>query len=384
MQSSLAADLWNVPRSLWTELLALPPWMAFLLVVGLSVLGARVIQVGGDVAIRRLTRRIPGDVDAAILRSVHPALYVTVVLVGANLGLVLLTDAPEWTEPMEAGTLTLIAVVWAFQLARMGRRVSAELTDDGGDHSRVVPIFQNVWSAVLIGASGFFVLSLWNVDVTPLLASAGILGIVLGLAARDTIANFFGSIALYADGTYAVGDYIVLESGERGRVEDITIRSTVLRTRDDMLVTVPNSVLNTATITNESSPRRERRVEVAVGVAYGSDVDEVEAVLLDVAEAESIVLEDPAPRVRFREFGDSALDIDLLCWIPAPVMRGRATHRLNKGVYRAFQDAGIEIPFPQRVVTMAAASGASDASGDARPVMDDPVTDGANSEPADD
>lgn len=379
MQSSLAAELWEIPESLWAELLALPPWLAFTLVVGLSVLGARVIQVGGDVLIRRLTRHIPGDVDAAVLRSVHPALYVTVVLVGANLGVALLTDAPEWTGPTESGTLTLVALVWAFQLARMGRRVSAVLTEERTEHSRVVPIFQNVWTAVLLGITGFFVLSLWNVDVTPLLASAGILGIVIGLAARDTLANFFGSISLYADGTYAVGDYIVLESGERGRVEDISIRSTVLRTRDDMLVTVPNSVLNTATITNESSPQRERRVRVKVGVAYGSDVDEVEDTLLEVADAENLVLDSPAPRVRFRGFDDSALDVELLCWIPAPVMRGRATHRLNKSVYRAFTDAGIQIPFPQRVVTMNPENGATGASDAA-----DPLADGAKSEAADD
>jgi len=380
MQSSLAEDLWAVPLDLWSELRALPPWLAVLIVVGLSLVAARVIQVGGDVLIRRLTRRIPTDVDAAVLRSIHPALYVTVVLVGANLGVLLVTDAPEWTGPMEASTLTLIALVWAFQLARMGRRVAAEFTGEKGDAARVAPIFQNVWSAVLLGVTGFFVLSLWNIDVTPLLASAGILGIVIGFAARDTIANFFGSIALYADGTYVVGDYIVLESGERGRVEDISIRSTVLRTRDDMLVTVPNSVLNTATIINESSPQRERRVRVSVGVAYGSDIDEVEDTLLEVADAESIVLDSPAPRVRFRGFGDSALDVELLCWIPAPVMRGRATHRLNKGVYRAFTDAGIEIPYPQRVVTMNPEHGAPDDASEAAETL----ADGAQSEAADD
>ncbi|WP_123538086.1 mechanosensitive ion channel family protein [Halosimplex salinum] len=353
MQTQLAIDLWE-------GLQALPRWQGVLLVVGASLVTAWLIQVVGDVAIRRLTRRIPGDVDAVIFRSVHPALYVTVVLVGAYLGIRLLVDVPAWIEPSHAATLTLVTVLWAVQLARMGRGVSDELTSDDTVGNQMAPIFQNVWSAFLLGASAFLVLSFWEVNVTPLLASAGVLGIVIGLAARDTIANFFGSVALYVDGTYAVGDFVVLESGQRGRVEDISIRSTVLRTRDDLLVTVPNSVLNTATITNESSPERERRVEVSVGVAYGSDVDHVEETLLAVAEAEDVVLEEPEPRVRFRGFGDSALDVDLLCWIPAPVLRGRATHRLNKAVYKAFVEEGVEIPFPQRVVTMngAGASGA--------------------------
>jgi len=336
----------------WATLQALPPWQSVLLVISGSLVSALLIRVGGDVAIKRVTRRIPGDVDAVIFRSVHPAMYVTVLLVGTYLCIPLLVDVPAWIDPSRAGMLTLVTLVWAIQLARMGRGVSDELTRDDRTGNQLAPIFQNVWSAILLGTSAYLLLNFWNINATPLLASAGVLGIVIGLAARDTIANFFGSIALYADGTYTVGDFVVLESGERGRVEDISIRSTVLRTRDDLLVTVPNSVLNTATITNESSPERERRVEVNVGVAYGSDIEHVEETLLAAAADEDVVLEEPEPRVRFRGFGDSALDVDLLCWIPAPVLRGRATHRLNKAVYRAFREEGIEIPFPQREVTM--------------------------------
>ena len=350
MQLQLLTDL-------WTALEALPRWQGVLLVVGVSILSAWLIQVGGDIAIRRITRRIPGDVDAIIFRSVHPATYVTVVLVGTYLVIRLLVDIPKGLDPSRAGMLTLVTLVWAIQLARMGRGVSDELTSDDRAGNQLAPIFQNVWSALLLGTSAYLLLNFWNIDATPLLASAGVLGIVIGLAARDTIANFFGSIALYADGTYTVGDFVVLESGQRGRVEDISIRSTVLRTRDDLLVTVPNSVLNTATITNESSPERERRVRVSVGVAYGSDVDHVEETLLAAAADEDVVLDEPEPRVRFRGFGDSALDVDLLCWIPAPVLRGRATHRLNKAVYRAFREEDIEIPFPQREVTMNGAAG---------------------------
>jgi small-conductance mechanosensitive channel len=229
----------------------------------------------------------------------------------------------------------------------------------------VVPIFQNVWSFVVLSVAGFLLLTYWNIDVTPLLASAGILGIVIGLAARDTIANFFGSIALYFDGTYRVGDYIVLESGERGRVEDVSIRSTVIRTRDDILVTIPNSRLNSATVVNESAPDRERRIRIPVGVAYGSDLDHVEETLLGVAAAESLVLDRPTPRVRVRGFGDSAVDVELLCWIRDPVLRGRATHLLNKGVYAAFVETGIEIPFPQRDVHVVDGSvGVADRAGE--------------------
>lgn len=328
----------------------LPDLLALAVIVVGSVLVALVIQIGGDVLIRRFTTRIEGEVDDIILESLHPPLYISVILVGAFLT----RDAIALDETLAVGlgrtVLTLLTVIWAYALVRIGREVSEELTEDLSRGKAVVPIFQNVWTAIILGGSVFLLLSYWNIDVTPLLASAGVIGIVIGFAARDTIANFFGSIALYSDGTYQVGDYIILESGQRGRVEDISIRSTVIRTRDDVLVTVPNAKLNSSVVINESSPRSQYRISCSVNVAYGSDLDRVEEEMLAAAESVDIVQDRPAPRVRFREFGDSALQIELLAWVRNPVQRGRAVHGLNSAVYRRFRDGDIHIPFPQRDV----------------------------------
>ncbi|WP_255150877.1 mechanosensitive ion channel family protein [Halorarius halobius] len=341
--------------SIAASLSALPPWLALVVVLGGSLVVARIVQVGGDALIGRLTARIPGDVDDVALSTVHPALYASVLLAGAYyalepLSLGVVTLPPAVDANLRASILTVGLLVWSYTLVRLGRRVSNAVTDAADGEGSVVPIFQNVWTAVLVGLTAFAMLELWNYDVTPLLASAGIIGIVVGFAARDTIANLFGSIALFFDGTYTVGDWVVLEGGDRGRVEDISIRSTVIRTRDDVLVTVPNSVLNSSKVVNESTPRRKRRIRVPVSVAYGTDYDLLEATLLGVAGETKAVLDAPSPRVRMREFGDSGVDVELLCWVPDPVLRGRATHDLNVAIYRAFGEAGIEIPFPQREV----------------------------------
>lgn len=334
--------------SVVSSLQALPEWQAFAIIVIAAVFVAGLIQVGGDRLIKRATARIKGDIDDIIFTSIHPPLYVSAILLGALLARDVLSLGENVAFAIEATVLSILVVVWGIALIRIGRRLSNELTTDETRGKSVVPIFQNVWSAVIIGGGAYLLLAFWNIDVTPLLASAGIIGIVVGLAARDTIANFFGSIALYTDGTYRVGDYIVIESGERGRVEDITIRSTVIRTRDDVLVTIPNSELNSAVIINESSPRSRYRIRTQIGIAYGTDIDHAEAVLLDAAESIDIVLDHPRPRVRFREFGNSALELELLCWVREPVQRGRATHRLNKAIYSRVTEAGIQIPYPQR------------------------------------
>jgi small-conductance mechanosensitive channel len=132
----------------------------------------------------------------------------------------------------------------------------------------------------------------------------------------------------------------------------VGVRSTTLLTRDEVLVTVPNAALNAAKVTNESAPQRRRRVRVPIGVAYGTDIDEFEALAIEVVQAESLVLDSPKPRARLRSFGDSALQYEILCWVNGPTRRRRAQHELNRALYKALNDADIEIPYPKRDVTL--------------------------------
>ena len=178
---------------------------------------------------------------------------------------------------------------------------------------------------------------------------AGIVGLALSFAARDTLSNLFAGVSIIMDAPYKTGDYIILESGERGVVTHIGLRSTRLLTRDDIEITIPNGIIGNSTIVNEAGgPSEKHRIRIPVGVAYGSDMDHVIATLEKVAVDHDEVCSNPAPRVRFRAFGESSLDFELLCWIDRPVDRGRLRHELGVSVYKAFIASGIQIPFPQR------------------------------------
>jgi small-conductance mechanosensitive channel len=216
---------------------------------------------------------------------------------------------------------------------------------------RTLPLLNNLLIIVVTALAVYFIFLAWQIDVTAWMASAGILGLAISFAAKDTLANLFSGVFIVADAPYKLGDFIVLDSGERGEVTHIGIRSTRLLTRDDVEVTVPNSIMGNAKITNESGgPHEKYRLRVKVGVAYGSDIDKVHAVLLDVANSHPDVAREPAPRVRFRGFGDSSLDHELLCWVEKPVKRGLVLHLLNTEIYKRFMVEEIEIPFPQRDV----------------------------------
>ncbi|WP_247729650.1 mechanosensitive ion channel family protein [Halovivax limisalsi] len=287
-------------------------------------------------------------------------LRLPLVLTAALAGVFVLTQVPSVRanvlfEPAQLETffgkpsLSIIIVAWAVALNRtVNRLVDAVNAEDS--RFDFAPVFSNVWTLVVAGGTVVVILSVWGYSISPLLGAAGVAGIAVGFAARDTVANFFGGIALYFDDTYKIGDYVELDSGDAGTVVKVGVRSTTLMMRDEVLVTVPNSVLNASRVINHSGPQRRCRLKAPIGVAYGTDIDAFEALALDIAAEESLVLDSPTPRMRFRAFGDSALEYELLCWVSSPTRVKKAHHQLNRALYKRLQKAGIEIPFPQRDV----------------------------------
>ncbi len=317
--------------------------------------------------IGRIAKRSITDIDDKLVALVHRPIFLSFVLLGLGLATqrVGMAEAPEF---ITLGILKTIAIgVWysmfsnfatlAVQVAE--RRTSSKIVRSG-----MLQLLQNVIKIVLFALGIYFVFIAWNIEVTAWLASAGIVGLALSFAAKDTLSNLFAGVSIVADAPYKYGDFIILDSGERGIVTHIGLRSTRILTRDDVEITIPNGIIGNSKIINEAGgPSQKHRIRVAVGVAYGSDIDHVIATLEQEAIDHAEVCETPAPRVRFRRFGESSLDFELLCWIAQPVDRGRLQHELNCAVYKAFAANEIEIPFPQQdlhVRTMAAASGSTE------------------------
>ncbi len=216
---------------------------------------------------------------------------------------------------------------------------------------RTIPMFDLVMKLTFILVASYCLLMVWGINPLGWLASAGIVGIAVGFAAKDTLANLFSGFFIVADAPYKLGDYINLDSGERGQVTAIGMRSTRLLTRADVEITIPNAVIANAKITNESGGANEKmRLRILVGVAYGTDADEVCALLRQIGEANPEVCSDPAPRVRMRGFGASSVDFNLLAWIEQPEDRGRISHALYMEIYRVFAEQNIEIPYAKQDV----------------------------------
>ena len=328
-----------------------------------TVLIYLVLAKAADIFIDKILKRLAGltkfSFDDKLISFIHGPVFWTIVLIGIFHGLILLESQPPWDFILPMVTKSLILFVWWIAAIRIVNWLSDKsfpIAAKTGEAGRdIFLLFKNIFrvAAVIIGI--LWMLAIWNVNLTPLFASAGIAGIAVALAAKDTLANFFGGISIFVDKPFKIGDYIILDTGERGEVVDIGIRSTRIKTRDDVLITVPNSILANVKIINESAPVPRFRIRIPVGVAYESDLEKVEDILVDIARSNSMVSKEPEPRARLRAFGDSSIDFELLCWVEDPRNKGLVTHQIMNTIFNAFGKEGITIPFPQRDVHLISA-----------------------------
>lgn len=305
--------------------------------------------------VRRWTRNTKTSLDDRLIAISHRPIYITIFLVGVAIAISIIKLPGRLELTVFAIIQTMAILIWADFIHRFTRILLREFAQDKKRIALVrpqtLPLFENITFVAVLVFAVYYIFLAWDVDMSAWLASAGVLGIAVGFAAKDTLANLFSGVFIMADAPYKINDFVVLDSGERGKVTHIGIRSTRLLTRDDVEVTIPNSVMGNTKIINESGgPYEKYRVRVQAGVAYGSDLEQVRTILLAAAGVEDLVCADPAPRVRFRTMGASSLDFELLCWVEKPVQRGQVVDALNTEIYLAFTRQGVEIPYSKQDV----------------------------------
>jgi small-conductance mechanosensitive channel len=276
----------------------------------------------------------------------------SILLIGLEWALV---DAlqPAFQDRIRAALATLLLLVWLRFALQAGNIIFRHLASDASGHPWVkpimVPLLQFGYKVMLLGLGSYLLMSTWRVNLASWLTSAGVVGIAIGFAAKDTLANFIAGIFILVDAPYKVGDMIIIDETTRGQVTEIGMRSTRLLTRDNVEVTVPNAVIGNAKIVNESSgPTLHMRVQSKVGVAYGSDVDEVKRVLTEAVTGLAHVTAGTPPVVRFEAMGESSLDFIVMVMAEHPIYQRLVRDEMNTRIYKALQEAAIAIPFPQR------------------------------------
>ncbi len=219
-----------------------------------------------------------------------------------------------------------------------------------------VDMDEGVKNSLLSGVSfiGFIISCLLaimavGINLTNLAFIAGALSVGIGFGLQDVIKNLVAGIIILLERPFKVGDWVVL-SGVEGKIQQINIRSTELLSFDKTSVIIPNATLISSTVTNKTHDDNMSRQSVAVGVAYGSDVEKVRNILLACAADHKLVLKNPAPYVLFKDFGSSSLDFELRFYVKDINSGWTVPSELRYIINKRFIEEGIEIPFPQMVL----------------------------------
>ncbi len=328
-----------------------------LLTVGFFVVVAIVVNLFITRVLKNLVKMTKTNLDDNIINILHMPIFFTIILYSIVYSINCLYVQKPYFYYIINIIYTISAFIWTSACIRISSEVVRSSikksgSDSPGVSKEIAPLLGNVIKIIFFIACLMVILSIWKIDITPLVASAGIAGIAVAVAAKDTLSNFFGGVSIFFDKPYKIGDFIDIGGNDRGEVVHIGIRSTWIKTRDDIQISVPNSVISSSKIINESAPIPKYRVRIPVGVAYGTDLEKVEKILLTIADENENIHDDPKPCMRFTEFGDSALKVELQCWAENPSLRQLTVHELNMAIYKAFNENGIVIPFPQAEIRL--------------------------------
>ena len=332
-----------------------PIILSVLIILG-AVIAAKITDMIFTRIFKRIVNKTQTNFDDRILQLLHRPIFYSILFIGFSVA-VKTAELPNYIDYALVGIFkTSTILIWLFVVMKvliLSMEWASQKTSNPLLQQKTLPLFNNL-GKIAIGLFGiYFIFLSWDININGILASAGVLGVVLGLAAKDTVANFFAGIFLMADSPYKEGDYILLDTGERGYVKSMGLRSTRFMTRDDIEITIPNSVIAASKIVNESGgPGEKERVRITLHVAYESDIDDVKALLISIALGNENVLKAPEPRVRFREFADHGLRLQLLFWIHKPEIRGRTVDAVNTEIYKQFSQNNISIPYPTMKVIL--------------------------------
>ncbi|TEU05623.1 MAG: mechanosensitive ion channel family protein [Candidatus Aminicenantes bacterium] len=328
-------------------------YLRFIAILVLTLVIAFILKIFLKVVLKPLVKKTTTKIDDIIVKSLSSLIFYVVLLVAIKVGLQHFELRTTVLQSIVDTLLVLIVTIFLLRiishLSQLWMKEWKFKTKTSADE-RLIPFLQKILKAVVIILAVIFAFNAWSINISPLLATAGIAGLAIGLAVKDSLSNILGGLQLVLDRTFKVGDKVELESGEMGVILDIGLRSTKLKTYDNEVVYIPNGYLANAKIKNFTHPDVSIRVNVEFGIAYGSDTEKVRQVVLNAVKIIDTVIEEPEPVVQFLKMSDFSLDFIARAWVKEYTEAYSTKIKMTDEIYNALNRAGISIPFPTRTV----------------------------------
>lgn len=325
-----------------------------LLIIVVFIIAGKIITYFAQNYVKKWAEKTTSKIDDILVEKIKPPFSYVVWFIGLKIALNPLHLNYDIAEKIINTILLAIVIYTAMVVASVLvqgviKKLAAKTESTMDD--ALMPLISKTISVVIFLIGLMWALSIWEIDVTPLLASIGVAGLAIGLAVKDSLANIFGGISMILDKTIKVGDKVKLESGEVGYINDIGLRSTKLRTFSNEIITIPNGQLANSRIQNFVYPSPPQRVQINFGVSYDTDVDSVRKIVHDVIMGmEGIDKEDRLPEVLFVEMGESALLFYARFWVADYEDEWKRKLEATDKIFRALRENNISIPYPTKTV----------------------------------
>ncbi|MEK7777247.1 MAG: mechanosensitive ion channel family protein [Chloroflexota bacterium] len=319
---------------------------------------------------KRIAAKTTTTLDDLLIDAVSRPLFLFILVHGFFLALTSTALLDRWQMYVNKAWLSTALLILVYGLQKVekamltwyGQEIAAK-TGSKVDE-KLLPLVRRVVTGLIYVIGGLMILDNLGIKLSPLIAGLGLGGLAVALALQATLSNLLAGASVVADGSIGVGDFIELQGGPSGVVEDVGWRTTKIQTPLANMVLIPNNKLVDSIVTNYNAPTPALNVFISCGVSYHSDLDQVEKTCLDVAAQvirdlpDTVVVKDYQPVFLFREFGDSNINFLVVLRATNRGSSFQLTHEFIKRLHARFAQEGIEISYPVRKLVYATADGA--------------------------
>lgn len=307
--------------------------------------------------ITRLAGKTKTRIDNIVLGAIKTPIFIIFLIVGIRIALERATFIPtDIIGHLSTVSQVLIVLVATWCTARIVIGITKYYGTVRPNLKTIMPSLRKVVKIIVYFVGFVLILNILGIQVTALVAGLGIAGLAVAFAMQGTLSEFFAGIYIMTDRPVRVGDYVELDSGQKGYVEEIGWRSTRIRELPNNIIVVPNSKMAGSIVTNYYLPEPQMACLVQVGVAYDSDLGKVERVTIDVGKKvlEKVTGGVPEfmPFIRYHTFSDFSINFTVILRVKEFVDKYLITHEFMKELHKRYKKEGIEIPFPIRTVYM--------------------------------
>ncbi|PIP12435.1 MAG: mechanosensitive ion channel protein MscS [bacterium (Candidatus Stahlbacteria) CG08_land_8_20_14_0_20_40_26] len=306
--------------------------------------------------LRKIAARTKWVGDEVVIAGLRGVIILWFTIAGVYGALQIIPISPKMLDVCQKILLVIVIFSVTIVLAKIAAGFVEAYSRRAKGALPSTTIFMNLTRLVVFAIGILIILQSLGISITPLITALGIGGLAVALALQDTLSNLFAGVQVLISRQVKPGDYIKLESGEKGYVTDISWRNTTIRALPNNMVVIPNSKLASTIITNYYQPVQEMSVLVQVGVSYDSDLRKVEKVTIEVAKEVMNEVEGAVPEfepfIRYHTFSDFSINFTVIIRSKEFVSQYLIKHEFIKRLHERYKREGIEIPFPIRTVYM--------------------------------